>query len=233
MGTDVQAVKINSLPLTEAVAIELPEDVQNLAQVNPPPLLTYREVVASDVDELRELHNQLFPIVYNDHFYDRIISGTHYSMIAIDPDAPEAQKLVGFVTLDFKNASACEDSEILHDPQPNHTLAYIMTIGVKETYQRRGIAHQLLNYSINYARSFYNCKGIHLHVIHYNSKAISFYEKHGFTKCHHHEKYYHIQGTDFDAFTYALFFNGGRQREADNFIVGYFKAFWRIIRQIF
>ncbi|KAL7066400.1 acetyltransferase, GNAT family protein [Cryptosporidium serpentis] len=67
------------------------------------PNLFIRKISKSDIDQLYDLHKELFPIVYDSQFYDTIISGSTLGWATIwncdSNDEFQGQYIVGFVTV--------------------------------------------------------------------------------------------------------------------------------------
>jgi ribosomal protein S18 acetylase RimI-like enzyme len=78
-----------------------------------------------------------------------------------------------------------------------------MTIGVIDECRKLGIGSYLLNCTINTVLNNpkwrETCKFIYLHVVSYNTVAIKFYERNGFTNCKLLEEWYEIFEKPYDA----------------------------------
>ena len=78
-----------------------------------------------------------------------------------------------------------------------------MTIGVIDECRKLGIGSYLLNCTINTvlnnAKWRETCKFIYLHVVSYNTVAIKFYERNGFTNCKLLKDWYEIFEKPYDA----------------------------------
>lgn len=91
--------------------------------------------------------------------------------------------------------------------------AYILTIGVRETARRQGIAKMLINALIIHVTTpeLSHCQAIFLHVMVENCRALQFYESVGFHKHCVLDGYYSLDdNVSKDAFTYILYINGGK-----------------------
>jgi ribosomal protein S18 acetylase RimI-like enzyme len=85
-----------------------------------------------------------------------------------------------------------------------------MTVGTRPEYARCGVGSALLNAIKADAQTQPGCCAVYLHVIHYNAAAMSFYEKHGFTRLRHLRQFYSIGDSHHNAYLYILYINGYR-----------------------
>ncbi|CAB3374527.1 Hypothetical predicted protein [Cloeon dipterum] len=182
---------------------------------NPVPLcslsnLQLRFLCPADLEEVRRLCQDWFPIEYPDSWYQDITSDPRfYSLAAIYGGI-----IIGLIVAEIKsyNKLSKEDSTILSvSPHERIDVGYILSLGVSKVYRRNGIASLLLEHLIRYMTTSENahCKALFLHVLTTNNAAIQFYEQRRFKLHSFLPYYYSIQGKSKDGFMYVLYINGG------------------------
>ncbi len=75
--------------------------------------------------------------------------------------------------------------------ETSHPVGYVKRVVVDPTYRKQGIARQLMEYIITYARSEYKLEALDLHTWEHNTSAISLYETLGF-ELQHRELYFRL-----------------------------------------
>lgn len=172
-----------------------------------------RFLCPEDLDEVRTLCQDWFPIEYPYYWYEAITSSTsrYYSLAAI-----YNHTIIGLIVAEIKcytyATSIGEDSSILAKSfLGNSEIAYILSLGVLKEYRRNGVATLLLNSLLSYLTSNekHKVKAVFLHVLTTNSAAIMFYERRKFKLHSFLPYYYSIQGRCKDGFMYVLHINGG------------------------
>nr|SVE77202.1 EOG090X0BM0 [Daphnia lumholtzi]SVE78440.1 EOG090X0BM0 [Daphnia lumholtzi] len=172
--------------------------------------LQLRFLCPSDLDQVKELCKEWFPIQYPEAWYRDITSDPRFYSLA----AVYQSKLVGLLIAEVKQSDAInkEDKGILDGRMySNCTVGYILSLGVCSSFRRQGVASLLLDSFLNHVTQSENqtCKAIYLHVLTMNSAAIRFYEKHYFRLHSFLPYYYSVDGKCKDGFTYVLYINGG------------------------
>lgn len=163
-----------------------------------------------DLEEVKNLCTEWFPIEYPDNWYRDVTSNEKFFSLAAIYD----RKIIGLIIAEIKAHVNCkqEDHNILSPHFPIATqVAYILSLGVVQNYRRNGIASLLLENLISYLTAADEswCKAIYLHVLTSNSSAIRFYERRSFQMHSYLPYYYSIQGKHKDGYLYVLYLNGG------------------------
>ncbi|KAH9101073.1 hypothetical protein Ae201684P_007261 [Aphanomyces euteiches] len=169
-----------------------------------PQCIVLRRLEARDIPQLQSLHEDWFPIRYNDSFYHNAGQGLWengeplFTQVALSNE-----DIIGAVTAQIQRSEESEDKYLIQSKEG--TLMYILTLGSRQDYRRRGIASVLLNTCIHEAQMTPSCCALYLHVKADNASAIRFYEKNGFQRLH----YYFINGQNHHAYLYIRYVNGG------------------------
>ncbi|KAI0210722.1 N-alpha-acetyltransferase 60 [Lamellibrachia satsuma] len=168
-----------------------------------------RNLCPTDIPAVKKLCAEWFPIDYPDSWFEAITSNTKFYSLAAIFDT----RIIGIIVSEVKRRFKCnrEDADILASSFPLSTeVAYILSLGVVETFRRCGIASLLLNSLLSYLLSAeqHNCKAIYLHVLTTNVSAIRFYERQNFKQHSFLPYYYSIHAAPHDAYCYVLYMNG-------------------------
>ncbi|KAM7463557.1 hypothetical protein LguiA_031678 [Lonicera macranthoides] len=179
------------------------------------PTISYRPIGPSDLEVLEKIHCELFPIRYEPEFFHNVVNGRNIvSWGVVDRSRPNGQsdELIGFVTTRLVQAKECEIDDLLRfdTSRSDHTLVYILTLGVVESYRNFGIATTLIQEVINYASNIRTCRAVYLHVISYNNPAIYLYKKMSFQCVRRLHSFYFINGHHYDSYLFIYYINGGR-----------------------
>lgn len=169
-----------------------------------------RFLCPADVDEVKRLCREWFPIEYPDVWYEEITSSSRFFSLA----ATLNHDIIGLLVAEVKTKSLCnkEDAGILSFAFGDDSqVAYILSIGVVKQYRRHGIGTLLLDSLLSHLTTpeKQNCKAVYLHVLTTNSAAMKFYDKRHFKQFRYLPLYYAINGTHKDGFSYVLYINGG------------------------
>jgi len=164
----------------------------------------------TDIDELKALCTDWFPIVYPDVWYKDVTSNKRFFSLG----ATYNNKIIGVVIAEVRSRNACnkEDSDILGYWYPVNTqVAYILILGAAKEYRRKGIGSLLLDSLLSHVKLTENksCKAVYLHVLTTNTSAVVFYEVRNFRRHSYLPMYYGINGKKMDGFCYVLYVNGG------------------------
>lgn len=102
--------------------------------------LVYRNVLPKDFKQIKQLHEDLFPVKYGDQFYINTCASIGmydkplYSMIIEHHNI-----IVGFVFAQFIDyPQSAEDKDLFHKSKHPACICYILTLGLLEKYRRFG-----------------------------------------------------------------------------------------------
>jgi len=163
-----------------------------------------------DIENLRTLCTDWFPIKYPDSWYKEIMNNAQYFSLA----AVHNEQTIGVIVAEVRHCSKAhkEDADILGYWYPSDTqVAYILILGAAKEYRRKGVASMLLNSFIQHVRSIENqrCKAVYLHVLSTNISAVMFYERKDFKRHKLLPMYYVINGSRMDGYCYVYYVNNG------------------------
>ncbi|XP_026325160.1 N-alpha-acetyltransferase 60 [Hyposmocoma kahamanoa] len=175
-----------------------------------------RFLCPDDLEEVKSLCRDWFPIEYPQSWYEDITSSNRFFALA----AVYKTQIIGLIVAEIKpylklNA---EDRGILSGwfASKDTLVAYILSLGVTRAYRRSGVATMLLDVLINHLAGpmplpphEHRVKAIFLHVLTTNTEAILFYEQRRFRLHSFLPYYYSIKGRCKDGFTYVYYVNGG------------------------
>lgn len=139
-------------------------------------LLRYRAVKTTDADQLKAIHDDLFPVKYNEQFYENacsnkgigglplyciVVTSMTTSLVAeSQQNAPFAEEvIVGFILAQFLDASHCGDDDLFNSllyAMPKKVF-YILTIGVVSGYRELKIGSNLLRMASEHAQTEREC----------------------------------------------------------------------------
>ncbi|CAJ1075938.1 N-alpha-acetyltransferase 60 [Scomber scombrus] len=184
-----------------------------MSDVVPPTALSevqLRFLCHDDIESVKLLCGDWFPIEYPDSWYQDITSNKKFFSLA----ATFRGGIVGMIVAEIKGRTKVhkEDGDILASSFPVDTqVAYILSLGVVKEFRKHGIGSLLLDSLKEHISTTAqdHCKAIYLHVLTTNNTAIHFYENRDFRQHHYLPYYYSIRGVLKDGFTYVLYINGG------------------------
>uniref|UniRef100_A0A6M2DDW7 N-alpha-acetyltransferase 60 n=1 Tax=Xenopsylla cheopis TaxID=163159 RepID=A0A6M2DDW7_XENCH len=171
-----------------------------------------RFLCPGDLEEVRALCQDWFPIDYPQSWYEDITSSTRFYALAAVLDS----EIVGLIVAEIKPYSKLnkEDKGILPSTMGRSAeVGYILSLGVSKQHRRNGIASLLLDSLVCHLTTAerHAVKAIFLHVLTTNAAAILFYEQRRFRLHSFLPYYYSIRGRCKDGFTYVSYINGGHQ----------------------
>mmetsp|Transcript_57044 Transcript_57044/g.130966 ORF Transcript_57044/g.130966 Transcript_57044/m.130966 type:complete len:219 (-) Transcript_57044:886-1542(-) len=182
MAADVEA----GLPALAAGSLQLqPEPIINCDDE-----VVFRESCVEDIPHLKQLHLHLFPVRYNDAFFDRLYTRGNFTLVGCSA-----------VTGDIVAVASARCVDDTEQPLPDNT-SYIMTLGVQEDYRRRHIGSRAVQQILRVLSTHTTCRVAELHVKSDNHAAVSFYNRLGFQPDPHVgyvRDHYLIEGQRYDA----------------------------------
>ncbi|MEW5300871.1 MAG: hypothetical protein WDW36_003769 [Sanguina aurantia] len=168
---------------------------------------------------LQELHSRLFPIDYDDLFFQKAVRSQDriFSWAAIACDAVTGNsQLVGFVTARCLQLHECDTTDrdfmgLTSRHAEQRPVVYVLTLGVTETLRGQGVGRCLLGFVHQHGISV-GAAMIFLHVISYNTAAIQLYGRMLYKCVGQLHSFYFIQSGRqpiqgqqyFDAYLYVL-----------------------------
>lgn len=154
-----------------------------------------RFLCPTDLDEVRTLCQDWFPIEYPYYWYEEITSSNRYRPPRINYNesiryhcsrffalaAVYEHRIIGLIVAEIKSYDSLnpEDAGILPKSQePFAHVGYILSLGVAKEYRRNGIASLLLDSFLRHlvTTEKKKVKAVFLHVLTANTAAIMFYE---------------------------------------------------------
>lgn len=179
------------------------------------PDLYFRNILPSDRKVIEELHEEWFPVKYEEEFYNELVYGRMchsgdplYTCLAIHKTT---ETIVGCLVGCFmKTTNLSKKTQELLVSEREHFsfLFYIMTLGTIEKYRRTGLGTLLIRRCTEMVEKERRCGGLYLHVITYNNSAINFYHKLKFHRVTEIENYYKIDGKSYNCYLYSKDTNG-------------------------
>lgn len=194
-----------------------------------PQAIQLRFLCPSDLDSIRNLCLDWFPIEYPQEWYEQIATSRYYSLIAIIEG-----EICGLIVSEIKPYARLskEDRDILPASMSECEVGYILSLGVHSKFRRKGIGSLLLDTFVRHitaADRLRPVKALYLHVLTTNQPAIVFYEKQKFKYHSFLPYYYSIRGRSRDAFLYVKYFSGGRRPN----VFDQFKREFKAVVEIF
>uniref|UniRef100_A0A8C0X4B6 N-alpha-acetyltransferase 60 n=1 Tax=Castor canadensis TaxID=51338 RepID=A0A8C0X4B6_CASCN len=158
--------------------------------------VSLRLLCHDDIDTVKHLCGDWFPIEYPDSWYRDITSNKKFFSLA----ATYRGAIVGMIVAEIKSRTKIHKEVCLC----NSDLA---VIEFAEESHCSLLLESLKDHISTTAQD--HCKAIYLHVLTTNNTAINFYENRDFRQHHYLPYYYSIRGVLKDGFTYVLYINGG------------------------
>ena len=126
--------------------------------------ISFGDVNTKNVEQLRKLNLAVFPVRYNDKFYNDLANNPNQSFTHL---AYFSDVLVG--------AICCR----IEQQEGAAFKVYVMTIGVLAPYRRLGIGARLLQETLEACDKAPDCAEVYLHVQVGNDAALDFYKGFG------------------------------------------------------
>ena len=205
-----------------------------------PDKIIYKPLTEANLQEIKNLHKEWFPIEYDDDYFKKIFINKSLSYFTIGAfynleteNNTNKEIIIGMALCEYrpvtdyfiKHTSREAIKEINDNIDFNEEVSsylkcqdyncvYIMTIGVLDEYRKLHIGSSLIKKIIDVALQDNLCVGIYLDVISYNNTAMIFYEKNGFKKITTIKNYYNIEGNFYESKVFLKVFT---RKEKDEF----------------
>lgn len=172
-----------------------------------------------DMKEVIKLHEECFPLAYDDKFYNSIFVDKKYGGCDILSVIAYSDKfknnVIGAAVLQLKGRARDKIDHwefILNEEitkNENSSSSYLMTLAVTEKYRRYGVASKLISFCIGYIEKDPFSFALYLHTPDDNIGAQKFYEKYGFLKVGQIKDFYYINQRYQDGYIYSFYIHGG------------------------
>lgn len=166
---------------------------------NPSSSVTFRHhVLPHELEEVRTLHTEWFPVDYNEDFFRSITNDPDVVTVLAELKNSRFSKIVGLATIGIRRKEKRYnfDGDLLPHlglASDDHTISYIFTLGVVDELRKRGLASVLLAECVRRVEATDpTCPVIFLHVIEYNRAAMRLYEKNGFKEFKTEPQFYKL-----------------------------------------
>lgn len=178
-----------------------------------PEHLRFRAFHESDLEELKLLHREWFPLNYDESFYTNSVnqSGRLLTCAAVHPDIDSC--IIGLATVSANcHYHKADISRVLSMHcdiacTAGPRVAYLLTLGVIDEFRRRGLAKKLIRETILLVEKAHpEVQALTLHVVSYNQAAISLYKSLGFIEVGYYPGYYELHGTQYGSYLLAKYF---------------------------
>jgi ribosomal protein S18 acetylase RimI-like enzyme len=221
MESEVPKRLSDAFPPSSSKNVEFVADVHStlseikISSIDPNKIILRPIKNRQEMDEIRLLHKEWFPIDYSQEFFDLILKGKTKSLVAeikvTKPNRVTQHIVIGCILYSFRHANSKYMSYSISDYLTQKLSIYILTIGVINEFRKMGIATKLLNEVIRLNAENNRLKYIYLHVISYNKSAQNFYKKNTFFLVKIKKNHYTIDEKNYDAFVYARYVNGANR----------------------
>ena len=187
--------------------------------------IEYHPLIKEDLEEIKKLHKEWFPVRYDDKWFDAIFlneGGRYFHVGAFYKVETEKNKFKDIILglaigewryIDDYFAYMCgnkitntisDNIDITAELKAYYTCdkyhcVYILTIGVLDECRKFHIGTCMLNCIFNYVLYDDLCLCAYLNVITCNESGKKFYEKNGFVITKKHEKFYEIDKKLYDS----------------------------------
>ena len=206
-----------------------------------PDNITYKPLTKQNIEEIKLLHKEWFPVKYSDSYFLSIFNDKNNKYFSIgafykiknEETKEEKEIIIGLALCEWfigsnylskilgkesikeinKNINYIEEVYSYIKCDDYHCI-YIMNIGVLDEFRKMKIGSKLIEKIINIGLNDILCIGVFLDVIYYNNSAIKFYKKNEFKKVMTNKNYYNIKGNKYDAYTFLRIFT---RKEKDNY----------------
>jgi ribosomal-protein-alanine N-acetyltransferase len=144
-----------------------------------------RAFKADDLNGVMEINFECLPENYSAHFYRELASSYPDTFLVAESDGEIQGYIMCRVERGFSKTRSFSTARLLH----------VVSIAVRETYRRRGMARALMDEAMKRGVASYKATECYLEVRVGNDAAIGLYEKLGFAKVKRNYGYY-LDGED-------------------------------------
>ena len=198
-----------------------------------PSQIIYKPLAPKDLDEIKKLHQEWFPVKYEDEIFNQSIlynQGAYFTVGAyyyIETEKGKYQELIlGLILCQWIYANKFffqttskdlekeisdalnyeQEAKLFLSKEKFYYCAYILSVGVVDECRKMNIATKMLKSILNYAIGFDLCVGVYLTVISDNFSAKKFYEKNGMVCVNHIENFYDVEEKKYPCDVYVKIF---------------------------
>ena len=174
----------------------------------------FRQLHPEDVESMKRLCRECFPVEYDDRWYKRLLSGDDgVFTLGAFPAPGTDDTMIGLIVGERQHLYRLEGEYgmALDEVSRGTTVMYVTIFGVSAPYRRRGIGRKLMDALIDYVLQGTNDQLIYLHVESTNNVAVLFYKKVGFKFFCRDVGYYRIENNPADGLVYIMYTNGGKE----------------------
>ena len=198
-----------------------------------PSQIIYKPLTPENVDEVKKLHQEWFPVKYEDEFFNRTLinnNGQYFSVAAfysIQSGENEYKEVIlGLIICQWvyvdpyffkmtnkklakeitESLNFEEEAKLFLYHEKFYHAVYIMSLGVIDECRKMGIATSMLKSIYNYSIYYELCVGVYLNVITDNYSGKKFYEKNGMVLVNNIKDFYVIEDKKYDCDVYVKLF---------------------------
>ena len=205
------------------LAAQVHDRLTSVDAINAEADITYSSSVKwEELEEVRTLHTEWFPVAYHEEFFESIVTGTGFGggdvVTVVATIGNQPRHIVGMITIAIRRAekqyNPSADLSVYLGLDSDATTAYILTLGVVDELRGHGIGRRLLEDGIRKVQEIdRDCRVVYLHVIEYNEAAKKFYLREKFIEFRRYRDFYFFDGKVFDGVLLYKPVGGGFDRE--------------------
>ena len=208
-----------------------------------PSQIIYKPLTADHVDEVKKLHEEWFPVKYEDKiFNDTIVTnmGQFFTVGAFYPKKISENEykdiILGLAICQWRyvdnlffnttnkslvkeitdNLNYEEEAKLFLYKEKYYYCVYIMSLGVIDECRKLHIGTELMRSVLNMGANVPLCLGVYLNVISDNVSGKKFYEKKGFSCVNSIKDYYTIEDKKYTSEVYVRIFIKKEKDVIDN-----------------
>lgn len=177
----------------------------------------------SDLDEIRHLHAEWFPVYYKDDFYASLTDFPNSDVLVVLASIEGCDNgIVGMITIAVRRKErrfnpSGDLGRLLKFSEEEEITAYILTLGVVDELRQKGVAQLLLERGIReIGKNDPQCRVVYLHVIEYNKPAFRLYRKAGFIEYTTYPEFYFIESIPYHGTLFYRLLESNRESSASS-----------------